>query len=68
MSVQNFSGNNSIEEWRTIAEFPTYEVSSFGNIRNKKTPDKLHSLNKSGRGRVPVHTYHGYVWKYKKAV
>lgn len=36
------------EEWKTIDEFPNYEVSSFGNIRNKETPDKIHSLNKSG--------------------
>lgn len=42
------SGNNIVEEWKTIEEFPNYEVSSLGNIRNKKTPTKLHSLNKSG--------------------
>lgn len=39
------------EEWKTIEEFPNYEVSSFGNIRNKKTPNKMHSLNKSGSNR-----------------
>mgnify|MGYP004457544123 CR=1 FL=1 len=48
MIAQNYSGNNNTEEWRTIEEFPSYEVSSFGNIRNKRTPNKLHSLNKSG--------------------
>ena len=48
MNVQVCSGNNQIEEWRTIEEFPSYEVSSFGNIRNKKTPHKFLSLNKSG--------------------
>lgn len=43
MILLNYSGNNEGEEWRTIEEFPSYEVSSFGNIRNKKTPNKLHS-------------------------
>lgn len=51
MTVPTYSGNNQVEEWRTIEEFPSYEVSSFGNIRNKKTPDRYHSLNVSGRGR-----------------
>jgi hypothetical protein len=48
MIAQTYSGNSPIEVWRTIEEFPTYEVSSFGNIRNKKTPNKKHSLNISG--------------------
>lgn len=39
------------EEWKTIDEFPNYEVSSFGNIRNKKTPNKMLSLNRSGQKR-----------------
>lgn len=51
MSVPTYSGNLSIEEWRTIEEFPEYEISSWGNIRNKKTPNKLLSLNRSGRKR-----------------
>ena len=25
------------EEWKTIEEAPNYEISSYGNIRNKKT-------------------------------
>lgn len=51
MIVQACSGNLNVEEWRTIEEFPMYEVSSWGNIRNKKTPNKLHSLNKSSKKR-----------------
>ena len=51
MNVPTYSGDLSIEEWRTIEEFPGYEVSSWGNVRNKKTPNKLHSLNKSDRKR-----------------
>lgn len=26
---------NMIEEWRTVPEFPNYEVSNFGNVRSK---------------------------------
>jgi hypothetical protein len=36
------------EVWTTIGEFENYEVSSFGNVRNKKTGRILKPANKGG--------------------
>ena len=33
-----------MEEWKNIADFPNYQVSSFGNVKNVKTC-KLMRLN-----------------------
>ena len=37
-----------MEEWKTITDFPNYEVSSFGNIKNNKTGKDLKINVKSG--------------------
>jgi hypothetical protein len=39
---------NCLEEWRTINDFPNYEISSFGNIKNKNTNRILKQNIKSG--------------------
>lgn len=36
------------EEWRVIPEYPLYEVSSIGNVRNKKTQKLLAQHNNNG--------------------
>lgn len=35
---------NSLEKWKTVEEFPNYEVSSFGNVRSK---DRISTRNGS---------------------
>jgi hypothetical protein len=44
------------EEWRTCADYPMYEVSSFGNIRRVKRPQRLLlcSRRKSGRRMITI--------------
>ena len=37
-----------MEDWKTIADFPNYDVSSLGNIRNNKTGKPLKICAKSG--------------------
>jgi hypothetical protein len=37
-----------MEDWKTIADFPNYDVSSLGNIRNNKTGKPLKICTKSG--------------------
>ena len=37
-----------MEDWKLIAEFPNYDVSSLGNIRNNKTGKQLKICMKSG--------------------
>ena len=37
-----------MEEWRTIKQFPNYDVSNFGNIRNNKTAKMMKLCRKSG--------------------
>jgi len=37
-----------MEDWKTIAEFPNYDVSSLGNIRNNKTGKPLKICAKAG--------------------
>ncbi len=37
-----------MEEWKSIAEFPNYDVSSLGNIRNNKTGKQMKLCVKSG--------------------
>ena len=37
-----------MEDWKTIVEFPNYDVSSLGNIRNNKTGKPLKTCAKSG--------------------
>ena len=37
-----------IEEWKNITDFPNYQVSSFGNVRNIKTGRILKAANHGG--------------------
>jgi len=37
-----------MEDWKLIAEFPNYDVSSLGNIRNNKTGKQMKLCVKSG--------------------
>ena len=37
-----------MEEWKPIADFPNYEVSSFGNVKNVKTGRILKAVNCGG--------------------
>ena len=37
-----------IEEWKNITDFPNYQVSSFGNVRNIKTGRILKAANQGG--------------------
>ena len=48
IDVQNAADEKEIEEWRDIKDYENYEVSSFGNVRNKKTGRILRSCNKGG--------------------
>lgn len=36
-TIQPKSNINMVTEWRTLSEFPAYEISDTGEIRNKKT-------------------------------
>ena len=45
-----------IEIWKTIEEYPTYEVSNLGNVRNKITCDYLKPrITKAGYARVALY-------------
>jgi hypothetical protein len=44
-----------MERWRTVQEFPDYEVSDFGRIRNKHTGVVLKPLIDKGYQRVNVY-------------
>lgn len=46
------------EIWKTIPGYEKYEVSSLGNIRNKRT-QKIKSLITSGNGYILVNLYRG---------
>lgn len=46
-----------MEEFRTVTEFENYEVSNFGNVRNKKTGRILKGF-KDNRGYVRLELYH----------
>ena len=48
-----------MEEWRTIADYPNYEISSFGNVRNVETGRILKLTKDKGYYRV---------WLYKNGV
>lgn len=49
----------SIELWRDIPNFSNvYEVSSFGNIRHKRT-QQIRTLSKTDRGYVQISLYNG---------
>ena len=37
------------EIWKTIEDYPNYEVSTFGNIKNKTTEKLLKLQNKKNR-------------------
>ena len=37
-----------MEEWKSIAEFPNYEISSLGNVKNKNTGRILKAANNGG--------------------
>ena len=37
-----------MEDWKLIADFPNYDVSSLGNIRNNKTGKQMKLCVKSG--------------------
>lgn len=37
-----------MEEWKQILEYENYEVSSYGNVRNKKTGRILKSARNGG--------------------
>jgi hypothetical protein len=40
-----------MEEWKDIEDFPNYEVSSWGNVRNKKTGNILKPIASKGKGK-----------------
>lgn len=44
------------EEYRTIVEFPNYEISNLGNVRNKKT-DRILKGSYNGDGYLKVMLY-----------
>jgi hypothetical protein len=41
-----------MEEWRVINEFPNYDISNFGDIRNNKTGKELKSCIKGGYANI----------------
>lgn len=47
------------EEWRTITNFPTHEVSNLGNIRNKKTK-RTRKFWKDKDGYYQLNIYNGH--------
>ena len=46
---------NEVEEWRVCAEYPAYEVSSFGRVKNIKTKNILKPRTNSERMYQLVH-------------
>lgn len=38
----------NMEQWKTIKDFPNYQVSNFGNIKNKKGKIIKPTINKKG--------------------
>lgn len=56
------------EQWALIPEFPTYEVSSYGNIRNTKT-DRLMRTSRTPFGHVKITlTSDYYGWRKTRGV
>lgn len=53
------------EEYRTIEEFPNYEVSNLGNVRNKRT-NKILKGNDNGKGYPKVSLYNNGLMKSYK--
>lgn len=50
----------SVERWRTILEFPTYEISNYGNIYNLKFRIMMRtSRNNYGHGKITLTDYDG---------
>ena len=43
-----------MEEWRVITEFPNYDVSNLGNIRNNKTNKLLKPCIKGGYSNISL--------------
>ena len=41
-----------MEEWQVINEFPNYDISNLGNIRNNKTGKALKSCIKGGYANI----------------
>lgn len=64
--------NVNYEEWRTIKEFPNYQVSSLGRITNIKTNRILKPFNNKTSGGICEvlkgrrKTAGGYTFKYKE--
>ena len=44
-----------MEEWRSIADYPNYEISSFGNVRNVETGRILKPEKVNGYYRIQLH-------------
>ena len=40
--------NSDLEVWKELTDFSNYEISSFGNLRNKNTKKHLKSSSKGG--------------------
>ena len=47
--------NIQVEIYRTIVDFPNYEISNFGNVRNKKNEIVNQRINKDGCKRVNLY-------------
>ena len=45
---------NTVEEWKTIQNFENYEVSTLGNVRNKRTGHILKSCSSTGYSIVVI--------------
>ena len=43
-----------MEEWRTIIEYPNYDISTLGNIKNNKTNKILKQIIKSGYNHISL--------------
>lgn len=41
---------NGVEEWRTVPDFPNYEVSNFGNVRSKDRVSERNGSNANIKG------------------
>ena len=56
------------EKWAIIPEFPTYEVSSYGNIRNMKT-DRIMRTSRTAFGHIKITlTSDYYGWRKTRGV